>query len=406
MLKRRAALTLEYKVWKKQSPFLYDVLLTRALEYPSLTVDWLPDVAHGGYFDTWTLLLGTHTSQNDRDYLMTAKVDLPKSSYNGEDGELVNRISIAQRMDHEGEVNRARHMPQDSTIVATLAPSGDALIFDRADLPSESTDNKPLPKYRLKHHTKEGWGLAWSPLRKGWLATGAEDQTAAVWDINSETPEKPVYVFKDHDAIVNDVAWSQTRSYLVGSVSDDQAISLYDVRDGKPIATVPEAHSAGINGIHFNYKHDNLFATASSDDTVGVWDLRRLSTPLASLRGHASDVSQVMWSPHDASVLASAGYDRRLLIWDLARVGEEQTADEEQEGPPELVFIHGGHTNKISDFSWHPEMPWTLATASEDNIVQVWKVSGSIVDREEEQEEDAEEAADEEEQDAMEEENQ
>lgn len=33
----------EYKVWRKNSPFLYDVLLTHALEWPSLTVQWLPD---------------------------------------------------------------------------------------------------------------------------------------------------------------------------------------------------------------------------------------------------------------------------------------------------------------------------------------------------------------------------
>lgn len=32
----------EYKIWKKNSPFLYDFVLTHALEWPSLTVDWLP----------------------------------------------------------------------------------------------------------------------------------------------------------------------------------------------------------------------------------------------------------------------------------------------------------------------------------------------------------------------------
>jgi len=34
----------EYKIWKKNSPFLYDTLITHALEWPSLTVNWLPDV--------------------------------------------------------------------------------------------------------------------------------------------------------------------------------------------------------------------------------------------------------------------------------------------------------------------------------------------------------------------------
>ena len=34
----------EYKVWKKNSPYLYDLVLTHALEWPSLTCQWLPDV--------------------------------------------------------------------------------------------------------------------------------------------------------------------------------------------------------------------------------------------------------------------------------------------------------------------------------------------------------------------------
>jgi histone-binding protein RBBP4 len=33
----------EYKVWKKNAPFLYDLVLTHALEWPSLTVQWIPD---------------------------------------------------------------------------------------------------------------------------------------------------------------------------------------------------------------------------------------------------------------------------------------------------------------------------------------------------------------------------
>jgi histone-binding protein RBBP4 len=32
----------EYKIWKKNSPFLYDLVMTNALDWPSLTVQWLP----------------------------------------------------------------------------------------------------------------------------------------------------------------------------------------------------------------------------------------------------------------------------------------------------------------------------------------------------------------------------
>ena len=33
----------EYKIWKKNSPLLYDLVMTHALEWPSLTVQWFPD---------------------------------------------------------------------------------------------------------------------------------------------------------------------------------------------------------------------------------------------------------------------------------------------------------------------------------------------------------------------------
>jgi len=34
----------EYKIWKKNTPFLYDLIMTHALEWPSLTVQWLPEI--------------------------------------------------------------------------------------------------------------------------------------------------------------------------------------------------------------------------------------------------------------------------------------------------------------------------------------------------------------------------
>lgn len=46
--------------------------------------------------------------------------------------------------------------------------------------------------------------------------------------------------------------------------------------------------------------------------------------------------------------------------------------------------MHGGHTNKIADFSWNPLEPWVIASAAEDNIVQVWQLvrNGLIRERE------------------------
>ncbi len=77
-----------------------------------------------------------------------------------------------------------------------------------------------------------------------------------------------------------------------------------------------------------------------------------------SLKGHSSEVVQLSWSPHNEAVLASSATDRRVHVWDLSRIGQELSEDDSGDGPPELLFIHGGHTAKVSDFSWNPNDPW------------------------------------------------
>jgi histone-binding protein RBBP4 len=68
----------EYKVWKKNSPFLYDLVMTHSLLWPSLTVQWLPDSSRAPEREVsiHKLILGTHTSNEDPNYLMIAEVSL------------------------------------------------------------------------------------------------------------------------------------------------------------------------------------------------------------------------------------------------------------------------------------------------------------------------------------------
>ena len=66
----------EYKIWKKNTPFLYDLVVTHALEWPSLTVQWLPDRTEpeGKDYSVQELILGTHTSENEPNFLMRVEV--------------------------------------------------------------------------------------------------------------------------------------------------------------------------------------------------------------------------------------------------------------------------------------------------------------------------------------------
>lgn len=41
--------------------------------------------------------------------------------------------------------------------------------------------------------------------------------------------------------------------------------------------------------------------------------------------------------------------------------------------------MHGGHTNRISDFSFNLNDPWLMCSAAEDNLIQIWKGSKALL---------------------------
>ncbi|KAG0062683.1 CCR4-Not complex caf1 ribonuclease subunit Caf1 [Linnemannia elongata] len=390
----------EYKIWKKNSPFLYDLVVTHALEWPTLTCQWLPDIERpeGKDYTVQRMLIGTHTSDNDQNYLQIAQVQLPSDStpidtrkFDDERGEVGGfggtecKISVTQRINHEGEVNRARYMKQNPDIIATKTVTGDLFIFDRTRHPSQpAAGGVCSPEIRLKGHTKEGYGLSWNPSVQGHLISASEDTTVCHWDINATTKDRKVLdafrIYRGHTAVVEDVAWHELHDSLFASVGDDQRMLIWDTRStssDKPVHNI-HAHLAEVNCVAFSPASEFILATGSGDRTVALWDLRNLKSKLHSFESHQDEILQLAWSPHNETILASAGGDRRINIWDLSRIGEEQTSEDAEDGPPELLFVHGGHTNKVSDFSWNLNEPWVIASTAEDNICQVWQMASNI----------------------------
>lgn len=309
------------------------------------------------------------------------KFDEERGEYGGY-GAAQCRINIVQRIPHEGEVNRARYQPDNPCVIATKTISGEVHIFDYTKHPSQPASGAlPNPDLRLRGQTREGYGLAWSVLTKGLLASSSEDLTVAVWDVKAGTQERrtldPLRIFKRHTAVVGDVAWNWQEENILASVGDDRRLCLWDMRsasDSDPSAMVADAHKEEINCVAFNPANNFMLATGSSDKTVALWDTRKLQSSLYVMEGHQGDVLQVQWSPHCESVLASAAGDRRVNIWDLSRIGMEQDPEDAEDGPPELLFVHGGHTSKVSDISWNPNDPWVISSVAEDNILQIWQM--------------------------------
>eukprot|EP00164_Ancoracysta_twista_P004124 GFYU01005539.1.p1 GENE.GFYU01005539.1~~GFYU01005539.1.p1 ORF type:complete len:429 (+),score=122.99 GFYU01005539.1:23-1288(+) len=392
----------EYKIWKKNTPFLYDMVMTYALEWPSLTCEWLPQktTPDGADYSSQKLILGTHTSEEEQNYLMLADIRMPlpeaevdARKYDDETGDAGGfggpgsgvKIDITLRINHDGEVNRARHMPQNPTIIATKSPSADVLVFDYT-----KHDTKPnpggacKPDVRLRGHSREGYGLSWSPHTQGLLLSGSDDHKICMWDLNAASKGNQTLdatnTYQVHTGVVEDVAWHLHHDTLFGSVGDDHKLLMWDTRsnNNNRASHIIEAHTAEVNCLSFNPYSEFILVTGSADKTLALWDIRNLKLKLHSFESHNDEVFQVNWAPFNETVFASCGQDRRVHIWDISKIGEEQAAEDAEDGPPELLFIHGGHTAKISDFSWNPNDPWVISSVAEDNVMQVWQMAENI----------------------------
>lgn len=292
--------------------------MTHALEWPSLTVQWLPDVQRieGADYTTHRLILGTHTS-DEQNHLVIAKLLLPTddaqfdaSRYDtdrggilkiffflninllflefGGFGSITGKIDVEIKMNHEGEVNRARYMPQNPVLLATKSPSSEVFIFDYTKHPSVPTnDNMCKPQLRLRGHSKEGrliivsfiffktnalgYGLSWNCNLSGHLLSASDDTTVCLWDIQA-APVNANYldaktIFNGHNAVVEDVAWHVLHDAVFGSVADDHKLMIWDTRNNsnnRPAHTV-EAHSAEVNCLSFNPYSEFILATGSAD---------------------------------------------------------------------------------------------------------------------------------------------
>ncbi len=192
-------------------------------------------------------------------------------------GGVTGRIEIKVKINHEGEVNRARYMPQNPCIIATKTPSPEvrADIFELGVFRSYKKMCRSMEMLgscvRL-HKTPVGararwqvravaalggahegrvcsifgfcineltwkfyflpcsYGLSWNPNTPGHILSASDDTTICLWDIEGSKPKNGSLdaktVFRGHKGIVEDVQWHLLHESLFGSVSDDKHLMM------------------------------------------------------------------------------------------------------------------------------------------------------------------------------------
>lgn len=115
----------EYKIWKRNTPFLYDIVMTHALEWPSLTVEWLPDSVNHVYFIVWCsiLLVWRFSWLHLRTALVFFYMQVPRKGEDGQPDYLVQRLILGTHTSDEEQnyllVGEVKMPSEDSQIDAT-----------------------------------------------------------------------------------------------------------------------------------------------------------------------------------------------------------------------------------------------------------------------------------------------
>ena len=405
----------EFKIWKKNAPYLYDVIITWGLDWPSLCVNWLQNthgVKDSYYYQK--MILGTHTSGKESDYLMIAKTRLPfskkifesfikkgevkltKEDINkinemtneqmiDEYAKIENKIEIETKILHDGEVNKAKASPSENNIIATQSNSGDINIYNYHKYDIEPEDDKiQKPTKKLKYHTKLGYALSWSLFDTNYLLSGSYDGSVCLWDIESKNEEPfyvPIKTYKEHNSEVEDVCFSKKKQFVFGTCGDDKCIKIMDCREKSPVISVL-GHDAEINSIDFNPQNEFLYITGSGDKSVALWDLRNPKLKLHSFIHHKGPILNVKWNNKRSNIFASSGEDNKILIWDLTQIGANIARDDNEEAPSEMIFEHGGHLDKINDIDWNPNEDMMCASVDDMNNLQIWEMNiNSIINK-------------------------
>ncbi|KAG7662198.1 HAT2 [[Candida] subhashii] len=380
----------EYQLWRKNCRYMYEFVSETALTWPSLTIQWLPETTTNddeGAIDA-KLLLGTHTSGEDKNYLKLATTQIPIDSSIGSK-KPNSRIKIIKKFENNAEICRTRYMPQDPNIVATINGLGEVDLYDL-------TDDSKMAKSHFVPHNENGYGLCWSPFKRGLLLTGADDKFVCVTDTSKDNS----IIFKNdiQKDIVNDTKWHMFDENMFASVSEDSYVYLFDLRSKEVISRFYAEESKGINSLAFSPFSHNLMAIGNTNSNINLLDLRKLGNApknksglLHTMMGHGDSITCMEFSPDKDGILASGGQDRRLIIWDLFKIGEEQQQEDAEDGCPELFMMHAGHTGAVTDLSWCPFKSWTIGSVADDNIVHLWEVGKNLINSEENEEIDIKE---------------
>ncbi|OTF74635.1 glutamate-rich WD repeat-containing protein 1-like protein [Euroglyphus maynei] len=337
-----------------------------------------------------------------------------------EDEETLPDLSCTS-IPHSGCVNRIRcRQIGDKLIVANWSDHGAVHLWNMtdalhscdgdaqriADFNKGNVHHKPI--YSFNGHHSPGFGLDWSPVDDGKLATGDSHKHIFIWNVSNDGWKVDQLPLIGHESSVEDIQWSPNESTILSSCSVDRTIRIWDTRDRRRESAIiiTDAHESDVNVLSWNRSEKAFILSGGDDGTIKVWDLRQVRRhsikssngdsdasktangckPVATFKQHHGPITSVDWHRTDGTVFAASGEDHQITLWDLSVEPDEQQDEEKMLAnkrpkidinsnkqdkdesiigklPPQLLFIHQGQ-KEVKEIHWHPQIPGLLISTA------------------------------------------
>lgn len=164
----------------------------------------------------------------------------------------------------------------------------------------------------LSIHTQEVCGLKWN-VEDNKLASGGNDNIVYVYDGTSKNPSSR---FSEHTAAVKALAWSPHRRGILatGGGTADKRMKIWNVINGTKLNDV-DTGSQVCNMIWSKNTDEIITSHGYSKFNLTLWDFPSVD-PIAILKGHSFRVLHLTLSADGTTIVSGAG-DETLRYWKL-----------------------------------------------------------------------------------------
>ncbi len=178
---------------------------------------------------------------------------------------------VKKRYQHDAQVFGVSWSVFHRDIFCTCSQDGFVRIFNAA------IEHATMPIAKLSGHSSRVFSCAWSPLIEGLLATGSDDHTIIVWQLERlDEPSKCSNSFRKligHKGFVRALCWNFENPNLLLSGSWDNSIRLWDISIGTCIYELHE-HIADVYALTTSPFRPCSYISASRDTTIRLWELQ------------------------------------------------------------------------------------------------------------------------------------